>query len=61
MRHPGALVAGGGTLALVAAACALAWQDGSPLVPREGGSATGSAALFLILLVAAFTADLAGL
>jgi hypothetical protein len=61
VRHPGALVAGGGTLALVAVACALAWQDGSPLVPREGGSATGSAALFLILLVAAFTAYLAGL
>lgn len=50
------------TAALTAAACALAWRDRSPLVPREGGlAATGDAWLFLVLLVAALGAYLAGL
>jgi alpha-1,6-mannosyltransferase len=49
-------------LALVAGACALAWQDGSPLVPRDAGRADqGAAALFLVLLAAAFAAYLVGL
>lgn len=61
MTRPGALVAGVGTLALVVAACALAWRDESPLVPRDGGTAGGSAGLFLTLLAAAFVAYVAGL
>jgi hypothetical protein len=57
-----ALAAGAATLGLVAAACALAWRDGSPLVPRAGGTADqGSARPFLALLVAALVAYLAGL
>lgn len=48
-------------LAFLAAACALAWEDASPLVPREGGTQDGSAPLFLALLVAAFAAYLAAL
>ena len=57
-----AVAAGAATLVLVAAACALAWRDGSPLVPRDGGLAEqGSAPLFLILLAAAFGAYLVGL
>jgi Glycosyltransferase family 87 len=57
-----ALVAGTVTLCLVAAACALAWQDGSPLVPRDGGLAEqGSARAFLVLLAAAFASYVIGL
>ena len=57
-----ALAAGAATLGLLAAACALAWRDGSPLVPRAGGTADqGSAWPFLALLVAALAAYLAGL
>ena len=57
-----ALVAGSVTLVLVAVACALAWQDGSPLVPQDGGLAEqGSAPLFLALLVGAFAAYVLGL
>ena len=41
-------------LALVAAACALAWRPDSPLVPRHGGNVSGTAPLFLVLLIAAF-------
>jgi alpha-1,6-mannosyltransferase len=49
-------------LVLVTAACALAWQDGSPLVPRDGGTGgDGSAWLFLALLAAAFALYLVGL
>ena len=56
MRHATAASAAGvATFGLVGAASALAWRDGSPLVPREAGLAgQGSAWLFLILLVAAF-------
>jgi hypothetical protein len=54
-RATAALAAGVAVLVLVAAAAALAWQAGSPLVPREGGTADGGSAwLFLVLLAAAF-------
>jgi len=47
---------------LVAAACALAWFDGSPLVPRDAGQADqGGEPLFLVLLAAAFAAYVLGL
>lgn len=55
------LAAGIATFAFLAAACALAWEDASPLVPRGGGTQGGSAPLFLALLVAAFVAYLAAL
>ena len=49
-------------VALVAGACALAWQEASPLVPRDAGRADqGGEALFLVLLAAAFAAYVAGL
>ena len=61
-RPRAALAAGGAVLALLAAAFALAWRDGSPLVPRPGGAAQdGSAWGFLTLLAAALAAYLAGL
>ena len=57
-----AFAAGAATLVLVAGACALAWQDGSPLVPRDGGTADqGTAWPFAILLAAAFVAYVTGL
>lgn len=57
-----ALAAGVGVLGLVAACSALAWQSGSPLVPRHGGISTGrSASAFLLLLAAAFAGYLAAL
>ena len=56
-----ALAAGLTVLALVLAASLLAWRDGSPLVAREGGTGSGSAPAFLVLLAAAFLAYLAGL
>ena len=57
-----ALAAGAAVLALVAAASALAWREGSPLVPRDGGLAEqGTAWPFLALLAAAFAAYVAGL
>jgi Glycosyltransferase family 87 len=57
-----ALGAGAATLGLVAAASALAWRDGSPLVPSDGGLARrGTAWLFFALLVAAFTTYVLGL
>ena len=56
-----AVPAGVATLALVAAACALAWQPGSPLVPRNGGNVSGSAPFFLTLLLGAFAAYLLAL
>ena len=55
------MTAGVVTLALVAAACALAWQPDSPLVPRNGGHVSGTAPLFLALLVVAFAAYLIAL
>ena len=48
-------------LALVASACALAWRPDSPLVPRHGGNVSGTAPLFLALLLAAFAAYLLAL
>jgi len=49
-------------LVLVAAACALAWLEGSPLVPRDAGLAEqGGEPLFLVLLAAAFAAYVLGL
>ena len=42
MRRSLAVTAGVVTLALVAAACALAWQPDSPLVPRNGGHVSGT-------------------
>jgi hypothetical protein len=60
-EHP-ALVAGLATACLVGAASLLAWQDGSPLVPRDGGTADqGTAWPFLVLLVGAFVTYLTGL
>lgn len=57
-----ASAAGVATFGLVGAASALAWREGSPLVPRDGGLGNqGSAWLFLILLVAAFATYVAGL
>jgi alpha-1,6-mannosyltransferase len=61
VSRSGALAAGATTFALVAAACALAWRDASPLVPSSGGTVEGSAPLFLALLIAAFAAYLAAL
>ena len=54
-----AIAAGVAVLALVASACALAWRPDSPLVPRHGGNVSGTAPLFLALLIAAFAAYLA--
>ncbi len=48
------MLAGAAVFALVAAACGLAWRSGSPLVPRAGGRESGTAPLFLALLIAAF-------
>ena len=57
-----ALAAGACVLGLVAAACALAWRDDSPLVPRDGGlERSGSARAFLALLALALAAYLASL
>ena len=56
-----AVPAGAVVLALVASACALAWRPDSPLVPRNGGHVSGTAPLFLALLVAAFGAYLVAL
>ena len=62
MSSRAALAAGAATALLVALASALAWLDGSPLVPRDGGIADqGTAWPFLALLVAAFATYLAGL
>ncbi len=60
MKRP--LAAGAAILVLVSGACALAWQHGSPLVPRDGGTAQqGTAWPFFLLLAAAFVAYAAGL
>ena len=62
MKSKAALAAGAATACLVALASALAWREGSPLVPRDGGLADqGTAWPFFALLVAAFAAYLAGL
>jgi hypothetical protein len=59
-RRP--LAAGLATACLVGAASLLAWQEGSPLVPRDGGTAEqGTAWLFLALLLGAFGTYLLGL
>ena len=56
------VAAGAATACLVALASALAWRDGSPLVPRDGGLADhGTAWPFLVLLACALVAYLAGL
>jgi hypothetical protein len=58
------LAAGLLTLGLVGACAALAWPDGSPLVPLEGGRLSGDAAwawAFLACAAAALTAYAAGL
>ena len=56
-----AIAAGVAVLALVASACALAWRPDSPLVPRHGGNVSGTAPLFLALLIAAFAVYLVAL
>jgi glycosyl transferase family 87 len=62
VRSRPALAAGLATACLVGAASLLAWQAGSPLVPRDGGTLDqGTAWPFLVLLVAAFGCYLAGL
>lgn len=54
--------AGLAVLSLVALASVSAWKDGSPVRPTDGDHATdGTAWLFLVLLVAAFGAYVAGL
>jgi hypothetical protein len=61
-RDRAALGAGVVVLGLVACCSGLAWQRGSPLVPRNGGIATGrTAGLFLLLLALAFLAYVIGL
>jgi len=45
----------------VAAACALAWQTDSPLVPLRGGNVEGTAPGFLALLLGAFATYLLAL
>ena len=60
-RSAAALPAGVATFALVASACALAWQPGSPLVPLHGGNVAGTAPWFLVLLLAAFATYLLAL
>jgi hypothetical protein len=61
VRRALAVPAGAATLALVAAACALAWQPDSPLVPRNGGHVSGTAPFFLALLLGAFATYLLAL
>ncbi len=61
MSRPAAVPAGLATLALVAVACLIAWQAGSPLVPRNGGNVVGSAPWFLVLLLGAFATYLLAL
>ena len=62
MRPRPALAAGVATACLVGAASLLAWEAGSPLVPRDGGTLDqGTAWPFLVLLAAAFGCYLAGL
>lgn len=62
MSSRAAPAAGAATAGLVGLASALAWRDGSPLVPRAGGLAQqGAAPLFLLLLAAAFAAYVAAL
>lgn len=62
LRTGRALVAGAAAACLLAAACALAWREDAPVVPREGGvAAGGSAWAFLALLAAAFAAYLCSL
>lgn len=61
MKRTAAVPAGAATLALVAAACALAWQTDSPLVPLHGGTVDGAAPWFLVLLLGAFATYLVAL
>lgn len=61
MKGSVAVSAGAFTLVLLAAAGALAWKPGSPLVPRDGGHVAGTAPLFFALLAGAFVAYLAAL
>ena len=61
MNRPAAVPAGVATLVLVGFACILAWQSGSPLVPRDGGNSAGSATWFLVILLAAFATYLLAL
>jgi len=61
VKRAAAVPAGAATLALVAAACALAWQTDSPLVPLQGGNIGGTAPWFLALLLGAFTTYLVAL
>jgi Glycosyltransferase family 87 len=56
-----ALVPGAATLALVVLACLLAWDEDSPLVPRDGGRLIGTAPVFLALVAIAFGAYVAAL
>ena len=60
-RGSAALAAGAATLLLVGIASLLAWREGPPLVPEEGGTAGGSARWFLWLLAAAFVSYVIGL
>jgi alpha-1,6-mannosyltransferase len=61
VRRAAAVPAGGATLALVGAACALSWQTDSPLVPLPGGEIDGTAPWFLALLLGAFATYLIAL
>ena len=56
------VLSGAATLVLVAVASASAWRDGAPVVPTDGSHAPeGTAWPFLLLLVGALVAYLAGL
>lgn len=62
MTSRAALAAGLVTACVAALASLLAWQDGSPLVPRDGGTLDqGTTRPFLLLLAVAFAAYVAGL
>ncbi len=61
MRRAVAVPAGAVILALVAAACSLAWQPDSPLVPSNGGNVPGTSQAFFALLLAAFATYLVAL
>lgn len=63
MRARGALLAAAAVAALVAGCVVIAWVEGAPLVPADGGRADGGelGRLFLAVLVAAFGLYLAAL
>lgn len=59
-RHRAAIAAGAAALALLGAAVAMSWPDGSPLSPDHAGGARGWAPAYLGLAAASFAAYAAG-